>query len=106
MTKPDPPAETPADPDRWMRVSELFAAALELRGRDRETFLEESCRGDEDLERELNALLAAHEAEGPLDRLPAGAWLLSGEEGSVDAEEPASGSRVGPYRLVRLLGEG
>ncbi len=52
------------------------------------------------LRRELEALLEASGAQGEL--LPPGAARL----GATGAEEIAPGTRIGPYRIERPLGEG
>lgn len=52
---------------RWRRVSALFVAALEGDPAERAALLAASA--DPELQREVESLLAAHEATGPLDRL-------------------------------------
>jgi tRNA A-37 threonylcarbamoyl transferase component Bud32 len=44
-------------PDRWRKVDELFAAALEREPQDRPAFLEKACRGDRELRREIENML-------------------------------------------------
>ena len=46
------------EPGLWQRVEELVQRALELDESRRAEFLESSCRGDEALRREVEALLA------------------------------------------------
>jgi eukaryotic-like serine/threonine-protein kinase len=41
-------------PERWQQIEKLFHAALELKAREREAFLEEACGNDESLRREVN----------------------------------------------------
>ena len=45
-------------PDRRQRVDEICDAALGLPAGEREAFLREACRGDEGIQREVEALLA------------------------------------------------
>jgi eukaryotic-like serine/threonine-protein kinase len=78
----------------WGRVESLFHELLETPPSDRERRLIAGCGEDEQLRRELLELLAAHDATGPLGRL------------TEEREPPPSLDWVGPYRLVRMLGEG
>jgi hypothetical protein len=96
-------------PDRWQRIKELFASALERDEDARSAFLEEACAADPALRSEVNALLSEHErADGFLDH-PAGQGLsLPADDGAPEASPPrlTPGQRVGPYEVIALLGEG
>jgi serine/threonine protein kinase len=87
--------------DRWQRLWATFHAALELPTDEaRDAFLADACAGDATLADEVRALLASHanaDATGPLfpTRLTGG-----------EPAEPEAGSRIGPYRVVRRIGEG
>jgi eukaryotic-like serine/threonine-protein kinase len=82
--------------EQWIRVKELFNAALEKDADQREAFLREACGQDESLRAEVESLLAAHfEASG----------LSEGPFFSADFDAPAPES-IGPYKLIRKLGEG
>ena len=54
--------------DRWRDVSRLFNEALARDGDERATFLAEACRGDADLRRDVESLLAQHAASASLRR--------------------------------------
>ena len=110
----------PADPARWSEIKRLFDAAVDLPPGDRATFLDRACRTsqgavDTDLRDAVRALLRADaeaEAEsdtnsGFLDAAPLTVLLdsLSGGEAETAKAAPP-GTRVGPYRVVRLLGRG
>jgi hypothetical protein len=89
------------DAARWERMHGLFNDALALPETDRPAFLREACAGDPLLLEETLALLAADASAMPL--LDAG---LEGAARSVlEVAEPTEKS-IGPYRLLRLLGEG
>ena len=95
------------DPD-WTRVRALFADALDVPAAQREAWLRERCGDDVSVHAEVSSLLAAH-AQPADDFLSGGgarliAPLLAGADAS--ATGPASGAEVGPYRLLKLLGEG
>ena len=46
------------NPERWQQIEKLYHAALEREPDQRAAFLAEACPGDEDLRREVAALLA------------------------------------------------
>ncbi len=120
------------DPERWRQVGELFHRALAHGAEDRPRFLDEACGGDAGLRAEVDSLLAHHEDGAPpavptppevvptpseVGQTPpevvatppddAGADGEAGES-RMDAGEPelAAGRQLGPYRIVRKLGEG
>ena len=100
----DEPAELGPQPEpdaaRWHRVTELFHAAADLSPDEQREFLRSRSGGDESLVSEVEALLLEDRTpDSLLDRpLPEVARPLLGPE--------ALEAHVGPYRVVRLLGEG
>jgi serine/threonine-protein kinase len=89
-----------------LAIDRVFARALEFEGEQRRRFLERACGGDEQLRREVDALLESSTTQDPLLR-PAGAAspeLL----GDIEAAmlDPAAGTRIGRYRIERVLGRG
>ena len=85
--------------DRWRRLEALYDAASELSSTDRASFLDRECAGDEDLRRELTAMLG-----------DAGSGFTHAVEQVAAAvandSSTWSGRKVGPYRIVRLIGQG
>ena len=91
-------------PERYQRVIELFQAASELNPNTRPSFLAQACAGDDDLRREVEAMLAADaQSTGFLDK-PADDLAVA----AVAAYESRSliGRRVSHYEVVSLLGAG
>jgi eukaryotic-like serine/threonine-protein kinase len=91
------------DTERWHRVEALFAEALDLPEAERAGFVDKSCADDVEMRGELKALLASAPASG--------AWLRDAIAVEVqlmasDAAEAKLGCRIGPFRLIRLLGQG
>ena len=91
-------------PERFARVMEVLAEALEREPVARDAFLDEACGGDGALREEVESLLAADTGERS---------ALDGE--ALDLATPLlepplrgalAGRRLGEYRLERLLGAG
>jgi serine/threonine protein kinase len=83
------------DADRESRIRELFREALDLPPEKREAFLDGRCGSDPELRARLADLLA-EEARGTAGVLAKGLFGKPSPEGE----------RVGPYRLLEVLGEG
>lgn len=97
------------DPERWALIQEIFHAALERPAVERDAFVRAACGTDDELQREVAALLAADAIEGDLFDSPPGALLggLAEEALRHEAGMPSlEGRRVGPYVLRSLLGRG
>jgi eukaryotic-like serine/threonine-protein kinase len=90
-------------PERWRLVNDIFHLALDGPAGERSVVVGTACAGDEDLRREVERLLSAHEAAGSfIERavitLPSGIGLA--RAGAM------SGRRLGHYQLDALLGIG
>lgn len=84
--------------ERWARIQALFHEALERAGEERAAFLSDASAGDRELEADVQSLLAAHEAA---DLLP-----TMGEPADLPRLYGLERDQIGPYRIVRPLGEG
>jgi serine/threonine protein kinase/WD40 repeat protein len=73
---------------------EVFEACLAVSVDDRDEVLRRNCGGDPELERQVRRLLEAH------DRAQS-----AGLEGTCWSQ-PAPPTQIGPYRLIRVVGEG
>jgi serine/threonine-protein kinase len=91
------------DRDRWNRMQDLFAAALETPPADREAYLDRIA--DPEMAAEVRALLRAHEHSGRLDRLADVLGPPAPPDAGLDDPLPAP-SRVGPYALLRPIAHG
>jgi serine/threonine-protein kinase len=83
------------------RAEEIFFAAIAHDEAKRAAFVIEECRGDAALEREVRALLDAHDEAGGYFE-----WLSGQIDALLDEGEPMPNEPFGPYRAVRLLGRG
>ncbi len=82
------------DHERWNRIGEILADALELPPSERSDFLAERCGPDEDLRAEVEELLLASEEEGLLPADP-------------EPEPPdLVGTTIAHYRVEALIGVG
>lgn len=87
------------DAARWERIDALFAAVLDLPAGEREAFLDAECAEDSDLRRRVERLLEVDGWSG---------GFLEGQAGELLglAAESDEGERLGPYRLLRRIGDG
>jgi tetratricopeptide (TPR) repeat protein len=89
----------------WSRVKGIVADALTCPPPGRAGFLDVACGDDLALRREVESLLAAHDAASDFIEQPAEVPA----EALVGLDQPAAippGASVGPYRIARLLGTG
>jgi len=52
------------DPERWKQIDALLSAALQREEAERASFLAQACGSDEELQKQVQALVSAHEAAG------------------------------------------
>ena len=64
------------DPIRWQQIDKLLDEALDRPPEGRKAFLEQACGGDEDLRKQVEELLAAHEKAGSYVETPPWIWRL------------------------------
>lgn len=84
-------------PENWEKIKEVFGAALECEPGRRAAFLDEVCVQDAALRAEVESLLSAHANPADLSNSP---WPDQLADLSLE------GLAIGPYRLVKKLGEG
>lgn len=89
--------------EQWEQVERIFQSALKLSPESRGAYVREACRGDSDLQEQLESLLQHH---GSSDSI--GAGLLHELRGMFRADAPTlwPADRLGKYEIVRQLGEG
>lgn len=86
--------------DLSREVEELFALVVDLAPGDRDSFLDDRCRDDPVLRSHVEELLRFDAKSIGFDR----GTRFRPSTDPLGEEEP--GSRIGPYRIVRKLGEG
>src|SRR5262249_25925766 len=96
------------DAIRWGQIKEIYDRALYLSRDEREIFLAEACAGDDDLRREVESLLAAHEDAGTFLQSPAvqiAAREIVADKVSSTAPQ-LIGRELANYKIISLLGRG
>ncbi|MGE0126843.1 MAG: protein kinase [Blastocatellales bacterium] len=92
-------------PDRWARIDQLLDEALERPSAERSTFLDEVCAQDDDLRREIESLLAAHQkAEEKFLKVPA--LEIAAKRLAVEENRSLLGRTLGHYSVISVLGVG
>src|SRR5690348_10600106 len=86
--------------DRFRRIDAVFDAVLDLPEDEQAAYIDNACSDDGELRAEVMKLLKAHQRAGILDTPVARFSSLVFDEPKPDAE------RIGPFRIVRSLGEG
>ena len=89
--------------ERWERIKQIFASALERDPSTRAAFLDGACAGDAEMRREVESLLAAHQTSDTFLETPAAAIAASASQAHAALAE---GQTLGPYRILRTLGQG
>lgn len=84
-------------PERWRRIKAVAAAAWDCDESARLAYVDAACAGDEALRSEVVSLLASATAATPFFETPGG---------GSGASMFSTGSRIGPYRLIRELASG
>ena len=96
------------NPERWQELDNLFHSALQHVAGERAAFLDEACGGDDSLRKQVEALLAAHEAAASFIESPA--FEAEARQLAIDeAEEntrPIVGQMLGHFKIIERLGAG
>ncbi|MGE0130691.1 MAG: protein kinase [Blastocatellales bacterium] len=107
--------------ERWRHIEELYYAALEIAEPERGVFLAQACGADEELRREVESLLAAHDRAGSFiaeNALADHAERIAVQPSAEDQPtamlpnpliNPLADSAqraINQYRIISLLGKG
>jgi serine/threonine protein kinase len=86
-------------------VKDLLAEALELDTGRQQQFLDSACAYDADLRAEVDVLLA-HRVDTAADMMERCAADLALSRLDADIDGAKTGTRIGPYRILREIGRG
>jgi serine/threonine-protein kinase len=89
---------------RWRQVKDVLYAALEREPGARAAFLDATCKGNQALQKEIEALLASYERAGTFFEKPV--LEAMAEMVAEDQEGEMAGQTVGRYKVLSLLGTG
>jgi TolB-like protein/Tfp pilus assembly protein PilF/tRNA A-37 threonylcarbamoyl transferase component Bud32 len=109
-------------PERWRQIEEVFQTALDLPEAERRGFIAEACAGDAELRAQVEALVEQYDEAGDFIESPAfattsfvtggfsplavAASAVAPPADDGRADDPATGRRVGAYKIVREIGRG
>src|SRR6266851_3407182 len=82
----------------------VFTEALRLPPEDRDRYLNEACKGDDEFRRRVEALIEAYEQAGDFLGRPAGDRPARAAQAIPAGEKP--GDHIGHYKLLQQIGEG
>ena len=86
-------------PDAWKEIGRIVEKALSLQGAEREQFLEQAFLASPNVRGEVEAMLAAHEADEAFLETPA----LEGLRFNPSTFE---NEQIGSYKIIRQIGQG
>jgi len=93
-------------PTEWRRVKTLLDDALNRPAAERADFLDVACADTPTLRAEVESLLVAHEQAEAMHALESPFATVTDDEDASGGDQQIEGQRVGPYRLVRMVGRG
>ena len=89
---------------RWKKVFDLFQSTVERAPEERAAFLDQACRDDEGMRREVESLLTSHARAENFIETPA--FEVAPELVTTDTAGPLVGKLIGHYRIESLIGIG
>ena len=98
------------DPESWRRIEELYHAATKMTADERAAFLQDACRDDEELLREVLSLLAHEASADGFIETPAfdmAARMMAHDDSHRPKADPVSvGTVMSHFRIREKLGQG
>ena len=89
-------------PEQYRRTNRIFQQALELPVHHRSSYVEGACAGDDEVRRQVEAMLRSDtEGDDFLDKPPTDSLAKLFEE-----EQPSLPKRIGQYEVLREIGRG
>jgi serine/threonine protein kinase len=91
--------------DRWRKVRELYEAALEKSPEERRNFIDRQCAGDDELRKEVDALL--NYGERAEHFIESAAFQMAAKSLAADsAMQSLTGREIGHYKIDSFIGAG
>src|SRR5215813_14393451 len=92
------------EPELWQRITVLFDEAMTRGPKERIAFLDEACKGDRDLRKQVERLVKSHQQSG--DFLESSAFAVAPELLTDNRASASVGELIGHYRIESLIGVG
>jgi|AntRauTorckE6833_2_1112554.scaffolds.fasta_scaffold01893_8 serine/threonine-protein kinase len=97
--------------NRWGKIQEIVDTALTLSGKEKHTYLETTCGGDENLLQEVKDFLASIEASEQANFLSNASSDYADFIGSISNLEKVdsddlTGKKYGPFKILELINKG
>ena len=87
----------------FAKLQEIFlAAVVSRRPDDRQAYLDQACASDDEMRRQVELLLKAHEEAGSV---PSAQTDEPDPTGAYDTAAETAGVVIGPYKLLQLVGQ-
>ena len=94
-------------PQKWQKIKDVFQFAIELETSQRSSFLDEACRGNNELRSEVERLIGLHDQAGDFIETPASDSTLSLPVDLLELHAASViGRRIGPYQVIKEIGQG
>ncbi|HYW71870.1 MAG TPA: protein kinase [Pyrinomonadaceae bacterium] len=91
-------------PDRWIKVKEIFQAAMDRAPAERAVFVSDACAGDEDLQKEVESLMSSDGRSGTF--LDSPAYEAAAEMIVNDPSGFKNGRVIGPFEILSFISRG
>ncbi|MBK7392040.1 MAG: serine/threonine protein kinase [Chloracidobacterium sp.] len=91
----------------WEKLNRIFAGAVELAPTQQGAYLADACRGDEDMLREAEAILAASDRAAKQDFLESDAFAAGAKILALSSvDDVVVGRSIGNYKVIKEIGRG
>ena len=91
-------------PDRWLKVKEIFQAAMDRAPAERSPFVSDACDGDEELRKEVESLMSSDGRSGTFLEAPA---YEAAAQMIVDPKTGLKkGRTIGPFEILSFISRG
>ncbi|WP_445665695.1 tetratricopeptide repeat protein [Fodinibius sp. AD559] len=100
------------DQQQWKKINNIVDTALDLSGKERQTYIQEECKGNEQLKQQVTGLIASIEqsdTENFLEDFEDYPRHLAREISEQQSHKNTSsliGTTIGSYKLIELIGHG
>ena len=91
-------------PDRWLKIKEIFQAALERAPAERPEFVSQACAGDDEMRKEVESLISSDDRSGTF--LDAPAYEAAADLLVQPKSELQPGQTIAAYEILSFISRG